>query len=53
MWCCTNDAVRMDGAWGQFVVIFPKKNAVVVTTAHTTDNMGLLSSIWKRLYHNL
>ena len=53
MWCCTNGAVRMDGAWGQFVVIFPKQNAVVVTTAHTTDNMGLLSSIWKRLYYNL
>ena len=53
MWCCTNGAVRMDGAWSQFVILFPKQNSVVVTTAHSANNAGLLKSIWSRLYPNL
>ncbi len=53
MWCCTNGAVRMDGAWSQFVILFPKQNSVVVTTAHSANNSGLLSSIWSRIYPNL
>lgn len=53
MWCCPNGAVRMDGAWSQFVVLFPKQNSVVVTTAHSSNNAGVLKSIWQRLYPNL
>jgi CubicO group peptidase (beta-lactamase class C family) len=33
MWRCRNDAVRADGANGQYIIVLPKKNAVIVTTA--------------------
>lgn len=50
MWCCRNNAFRMDGAWGQFVVIIPDKNAVVVATSHTGSTPRLLNSIWTNIY---
>ena len=47
MWCCTHGAYRLDGAWGQFVVIIHDKDAVVVCTAHAGDNGHLLRGVWK------
>lgn len=46
MWHCTHDAYRLDGAWGQFCVIIPDKNAVVVLLSHTTDLQGTLRGVW-------
>ena len=39
MWRCRNGAFRADGAAGQFILIFPDKDAVIVTTAQI-GNMG-------------
>ena len=50
MWNCTDGAVRMHGAEGQLGIIFPDKNAVVVTTANCSDDKNILDSIWKNIY---
>ena len=50
MWNCTDGAVRMHGANGQLGIIFPDKNAVVITTAYSTDTKKMLDSIWENIY---
>ena len=46
MWRCRHNAFRADGANGQYIIIIPEKNAVVVTTANI-PNMGQeLNLIW-------
>lgn len=50
MWCCTDGAYRMHGANGQLGIIFPDKNAVVVTTAYTNNDAKILNSIWAHIY---
>lgn len=50
MWCCTHNAARLDGAHGQFVVICPDKNAVIVITEHVKDTRKLFNSIWTNIY---
>ena len=46
MWRCRHGAFRADGANGQYIIIIPEKNAVVVTTANI-PNMGQeLNLIW-------
>lgn len=39
MWRCRKGAFRADGAAGQFILVFPDKDAVIVTTAQI-GNMG-------------
>ena len=46
MWQCRHNAFRADGAWGQYIVIIPEKNAVVVNTAHIGDMQAELNLIW-------
>jgi CubicO group peptidase (beta-lactamase class C family) len=40
---------RGDGAFGQFCVILPEQDAVVVTTAYTLDMQAMLDAMWARL----
>ncbi|MFF4152178.1 serine hydrolase domain-containing protein [Streptomyces sp. NPDC001651] len=40
---------RGDGALGQFCVVLPEHDAVVVTTADTWDMPGLLNLVWEHL----
>ena len=40
---------RGDGAFGQFVIIWPEEDAVIVTTAETVDMAGLLEEITTHL----
>jgi CubicO group peptidase (beta-lactamase class C family) len=40
---------RGDGAFGQFCVILPEHDAVVVTTASTRDMQAILDAIWAHL----
>lgn len=37
MWCGQNNSVRLDGMAGQFVVLFPDKDAIVVFTANARN----------------
>lgn len=53
MWCCTHDSFRLDGAWGQLVVIIPGKNAAVVYTSHTSGTGQLLDFTWNSILPNL
>lgn len=49
MWRCRNNAFRADGANGQYIIMIPDKNAVVVTTANITDMQGEINLIWKHI----
>ena len=40
---------RADGAFGQFGVVLPEQQAVVVTTADTENMQGLLDAVWTHL----
>jgi CubicO group peptidase (beta-lactamase class C family) len=40
---------RGDGAYGQFCVILPEQDAVVVTTAATLDMQAVLDAMWAHL----
>ena len=55
MWCChTPGAARLDGAWGQFSIILPDKDAVVTVNAHMGGNSyRLIDSIYEHVYPNL
>lgn len=49
MWMCRNKAYRADGKDGQFIVILPEKDAVIVTTANISDMQAELNLVWKYL----
>jgi CubicO group peptidase (beta-lactamase class C family) len=40
---------RGDGAFGQFCVILPEHDTVIVTTAYTLDMQAMLDAMWTRL----
>jgi hypothetical protein len=40
---------RGDGAYGQFCLVLPEQDAVVVTTAQTENMQGLLDAVWAHL----
>ena len=49
MWRCRHGAYRADGAHGQFILVLPEQDAVIVTTANI-DHMAVeLSQIWDHL----
>nr|WP_321521413.1 ChbG/HpnK family deacetylase [uncultured Macellibacteroides sp.] len=47
VWRCRYNAFRADGAKGQFIVVLPEKDAVIVTTANVDDMQAELNLIWK------
>ncbi len=49
MWRCRHNAVRADGANGQFIIVLPEKDAVIVTTANIGDMQAEINLIWKYL----
>ena len=49
MWRCRHNAFRADGAGGQYIVVLPEVNAVVVNTAMLNDMQSELNLIWKHL----
>jgi CubicO group peptidase (beta-lactamase class C family) len=48
-WRCRNGAYRADGAFGQFCVIMPAQNAVLVTTSGVSDLQLVLDLVWEHL----
>ena len=44
---------RGDGAFGQFCVVLPEQDAVIVTTAYTLDMQAVLDAMWTRLLPGL
>jgi CubicO group peptidase (beta-lactamase class C family) len=48
-WRCRHGAYRADGAFGQFIVVMPEQDAVLVTTGGTGDPQRILDLAWKHL----
>ena len=48
-WRCQHDAFRGDGAFGQFTIVLPKQDAVIVMTSETKDMQGQLDLVWQHL----
>ncbi len=48
-WRCTHRAFRGDGAFGQYTIVMPEKDAVVAITSETSDMQGELDLVWKHL----
>lgn len=53
MWRCRHNAVRADGANGQYIIVIPEKDAVVVTTAKVGDMQKEINFIWDYIYPQL
>ncbi|MEE3466109.1 MAG: serine hydrolase [Candidatus Cryptobacteroides sp.] len=49
MWRCRFNAFRADGANGQYIIVIPEKDAVVVTTAHIPNMRQEIQLIWDHL----
>ena len=49
MWRCRHGAFRADGANGQYILVLPKQDAVIVTTAHIQNMRQELNLIWDYL----
>ena len=49
MWRCRHNAFRADGAYGQYIIILPDQDAVVVTTAMIGDMQEEINLIWDNL----
>lgn len=48
-WRCRHNSFRGDGKDGQFCVVLPDRNAVVIMTANTSDMQGQLNLVWEHL----
>ena len=48
-WRCTHNAFRGDGAFGQFMIVMPERDAVVAITAETCDMQRELDLVWEHL----
>ena len=49
MWRCRHGAFRADGANGQYILVLPDKDAVIVTTANIPNMRQELNLIWDYL----
>ena len=49
MWRCRHGGVRADGANGQYIILLPEQDAVIVTTAHIQNMQQELNLIWDYL----
>jgi CubicO group peptidase (beta-lactamase class C family) len=48
-WRCRHNAFRGDGAYGQYIIVMPDKDAVVAITCETPDMQGEINLVWKYL----
>ena len=46
VWRCRHNAFRADGAGGQYIIVIPEKDAVVVNTADLNDMQAEQNLIW-------
>jgi CubicO group peptidase (beta-lactamase class C family) len=49
MWRSRHNSYRADGAFGQFILILPELDAVIILTSETNDLQGLIDLVWKNL----
>lgn len=53
LWRCRHNAFRADGAGGQYIIVIPEKDAVVVNTADLQDMQAELNLIWDHILPSL
>ena len=51
-WRCRHNCYRGDGAFGQFIIVIPEKDAVIVMTSESRSMQGELDLVWKHLLPN-
>ena len=49
MWRSRNNSYRGDGAFGQYILVLPEKDAVIVITSESPNLQGELNLVWKYL----
>jgi CubicO group peptidase (beta-lactamase class C family) len=49
MWRCRHNAVRADGAFGQYIIMMPDQDAVIAITAETPDMQEEINLVWQYL----
>ena len=49
IWRCRHNAYRADGAGGQYIIVIPDKDAVVVNTADLQDMQAELNLVWNHI----
>lgn len=47
MWRCRNNAFRGDGAFGQYMIVMPEKDAVMAITCETADMQNEINLVWQ------
>lgn len=52
-WRCRHGAYRADGAFGQFCLVLPDQDAVIVFTSATPNPQAILNLVWKHLLPGL
>lgn len=50
MWRCQHNSYRFDGAYGQYMVAIPEKNAIVVVLSNCVLMQPVLDALWTYLY---
>ena len=46
MWRCRHNAFRADGAYGQYIIVMPEKDAVMAITANVRNMQTELGLVW-------
>ena len=46
MWRCRHNAVRADGAQGQYIIVMPDQDAVVIVTESARNLQKVLDAVW-------
>ena len=49
VWRCRHNAFRADGAGGQYIIVIPEKDAVVVNTADLRNMQAELNLVWDHI----
>lgn len=48
-WRCRNNAFRADGAYGQYIIVLPEHDAVIVITGESPDMQDEINLVWEHL----
>ncbi|MBC7568521.1 MAG: serine hydrolase [Spirosoma sp.] len=48
-WRCRHDAYRGDGAFGQYCIVMPDKDAVIAITSETANMPAVLNAVWEHI----
>ena len=49
MWRSLHNSYRGDGAYGQYILVLPEKDAVIIITSETTNMQQEINLVWKYL----